>query len=369
MSRWCFESDISLKATIVSSICLVFIVTVLTLSVKQLIISPSKRIKKPIITIYFLSCFFSILYASQLIYLYITGCRHFGYCGINWILYSFVIECVDFMILSRIYFTFNDSILEITKCQKIYFFIAIPLWFIIRVIIAAIYWLSIAAFYLFTPSKMTILIEYIYFAMFVGGVIHHVFINIYGMILFSSKMYALVKMRARSVYHYSNIDKKEIVIFNEQQRKLLHVTAKYMTLLSIAIISTWIALSIAYLPRQHVFPSIPCERNMLFLPDCVINVLCLYLQFPFADKYYRRCCGCFGVCCVWLLIKKASPRLKNEMDLVSNKSKVTSSSVGASDVEINAVLNAAKEIHEAVLDEATEEVLMIPSSSNMDDSA
>ena len=37
--------------------------------------------------------------------------------------------------------------------------------------------------------------------------------------------------------------------------------------------------------------------------DGTINIICLYLQFPFTQKYYNKYCMCFRDCCMYLIAR------------------------------------------------------------------
>ena len=103
-------------------------------------------------------------------------------------------------------------------------------------------------------------------------------------------------MRASSI-NDTHIDPDKIQ-FNESQKKLLYATTKYTTLLSIATISTWMLMLYGILSNITIL-------NQIFLSgiacmDCAVNVICLYLQFPFNKEYYKKYCRCFGDLCACL---------------------------------------------------------------------
>ena len=47
-------------------------------------------------------------------------------------------------------------------------------------------------------------------------------------------------------------------------------------------------------------------------------MICLYLQYPFANKYYDKYCGCFSKCWIWVFTTKTErameKRYKQAMD-------------------------------------------------------
>ena len=102
-------------------------------------------------------------------------------------------------------------------------------------------------------------------------------------------MYALTKMRATSMQSGGSIE------FNEQQKQLLHTTTKYVTLLSLAMLSSWMAILIGVILTASLGFSDEIFRTIIILEnmDCKINILCLYLQYPFNREYYDKYCVCF----------------------------------------------------------------------------
>ena len=126
-------------------------------------------------------------------------------------------------------------------------------------------------------------------------------ISIYCLILFAQKMYKLIKMKSII------IDGNEIKLSVEQE-KLLYISTKYITLLSIAMISTWIALIfvISY-SWLCAFQRIDCISSMemgIHCTDSVINLICLYLQFPFAKNLYNKYCLFCSDCCLYMLTRR-----------------------------------------------------------------
>ena len=69
-----------------------------------------------------------------------------------------------------------------------------------------------------------------------------------------------------------------------------------MLLLSIAIGSTWIAICFGIITNIFGLPGwvLIWATNI----DSVINIIALYLQYPFNRKYYDRYCKCIYSICV-----------------------------------------------------------------------
>ena len=135
------------------------------------------------------------------------------------------------------------------------------------------------------------------------------------MILFAQKMYALTKLRAD---HDENGQ-----IFSKQQRKLLYATTKYVTLLLFAMISSWITILMGAI-ENTLTGDITNLAAPLSNVDCVVNIICLYLQFPFAKEYYDKYCVCFANCCTHLFMNCAKKRIQrskeNNIEIGDNSS-------------------------------------------------
>ena len=165
--------------------------------------------------------------------------------------------------------------------------------------------------------------------------------SIYGMYLFTEKMYALTKMRA------SSLNKGDPDKFNEQQRKLLYTTTKYLTLLSIAMLSTWISgicsipLNVIYSMDNQMADKSTIIDILLLLAciDSMVNIICLYLQFQFNHDYYDKYCTCFGKICTYFLMKRISNEIEKERHEISQNGVILPS---ISNISIPSVPNIIK---------------------------
>ena len=196
------------------------------------------------------------------------------------------------MILSlRLHFTFKDSMFQISKYKRYPMNILVGISFIN---------MNVSILYHFFIGPDTI-----YFIILAIPMIMYFPASIYGMMLFVQKMYALAKMRASSYTNHRGS------VFNVQQKQLLYTTTKYASLLSLALISTFVFHVLVMIEN-----AVTGEGKILSSPmasiDCVINILCLYLQYPFADEFYKKFCICFGKCCLYLLTKHAKRKIQRE---------------------------------------------------------
>ena len=82
---------------------------------------------------------------------------------------------------------------------------------------------------------------------------------------------------------------------NETQLKLVNLSTKYITLFGIGTVVVFISFTfqIAY---HHTFWLYHVHIITTSI-DCSISIICLYLQYTFASKYYKRYCNRLHGCC------------------------------------------------------------------------
>ena len=200
--------------------------------------------------------------------------------------YLVLIGCVLGTLLFRISRTFKDSVLDITKVQKYGFII---LYSITN--ISGICWLSTnrGQFASDRSENDQLLWSILIFI----NIILYSTTSIYGMLVFAQKMYKLSGAPFEIDTMQENFEE-----LKKEQSALFHTASKYLSLLSLAIFTTWITflMNFSYI---HLFdkdwPMIAQQMTrMQYSLDCTINIICLYLQYPFCGKYYDKYCGCFG---------------------------------------------------------------------------
>ena len=178
------------------------------------------------------------------------------------------------------------------------------------IIIASIIFLISAVAATMVEGRDNLFIFYV--SCFVVGAVDYFGSSVYAMVIFTHKMYALSRMRAISINKNNHTENS--IEFNEQQRELLYATAKYVTLLSLALISSWLTW-IIFAINIVIFGDLALVSGNVGMIDVTVNVICLYLQFPFASDYYNKCCICFSDCCLCLLTKQANARLQKSKSI------------------------------------------------------
>ena len=214
---------------------------------------------------------------------------------IYFIAYITVIVCVVLILWLRLHFSFKESMFEITQCQQLFFIICLTIGCIDGIMVTIVR--------IIDSNIILIMI-----AFFIALVIY-LALSIYGMILFSQKMYALTKMRASSHTYYELNDNCNGSGFNQEQKELLYTTTKYVSLLSLAIISTWITFitGLIGVGIEGATDAVPSPMGSI---DGVINIFCLYLQFPVAKGYYDKYCTCLSQCFTYLFMKHATRQIR-----------------------------------------------------------
>merc|ERR1711879_184277 len=76
------------------------------------------------------------------------------------------------------------------------------------------------------------------------------------------------------------------VELNRQQQTYSDLSAKSMMLFGIAIMSSILLFSLMFTVEAE-----SGMRAIFLMIDFCINLWCIYLQFTFAKKQYKKCCG------------------------------------------------------------------------------
>merc|ERR1712154_127163 len=123
--------------------------------------------------------------------------------------------------------------------------------------------------------------------------------------LFVLKMFELTKLQCDQL---PDLDvKAEDISLNSRQEKTLHLAAKYISLFSMASLSSIVSFILHLLPGDY-----EVIGSIAFPIDLCINLFCLHLQFGFADQYYQKWCCCWDSCCTALVHREAKRSIVNE---------------------------------------------------------
>ena len=210
------------------------------------------------------------------------------------ILYNGLLFCILGILFIRLYYTFNDSAFKIPK-YEIYTFILLIITAIISCVISVISRMlpfpePPHGIYLIIHGTSTLL-----------SMILYVGLSVWLIYLFARKMYVLGQSIKLEQSGYK---------MDDRQLKLLYTTSKYISLLSIAILTTWASFILYFAQTFTIDKWTDLGKQMFLLQFCidsVVNNLCLYLQYPWSQKYYKKCCKCcesFWLCILTAKVAK-----------------------------------------------------------------
>ena len=290
----CLNNGIFLIGVLPSSICFVIVVWISIHSWRKLKHAP--KVNAIIKYLHYVLCILAIIIiATRVIasYFCTNNERITAPIGIG----SYYIGglCILATIFMRIYSTFKKSVYKTSKYQNIFL--------IILLFINIINFFATSILFEVFGITMTVGIILVY-----SGIIYCIS-SVYGMSVFSKKMYQLTKNEAS--------DDTQIEL-NRQQLNLMNITSKYISLLSLAVITTWFALGIQLISYLYII-SIDeyegigrCIFSVTVAVDSTVNLICLFLQYPFSKHYYDKYCKGLAKCCASMLITKTTRAMKFE---------------------------------------------------------
>ena len=198
--------------------------------------------------------------------------------------------------LFRLHYTFRESVHRLTSNQLR----------ILSILFISMNIFACACFvfynlYLFDPANFS---QFGYLLMFVasgiGGLLY-IIATIYELYLFAKKLLILTQTSATSM---KNVMDENALKLNKTQTKLLDRTSRYVSLIILAMISSFITIIL--------FISLNTPAIIFSFFDCTVNVICLYLQYPFATKYYDKYCGWINKCLNKILTNNVQKNLERK---------------------------------------------------------
>ena len=93
--------------------------------------------------------------------------------------------------------------------------------------------------------------------------------------------------KSRTVKQVKQFCEEEPIALNEMQEKLMDLSSRYISLFIVASLSSLVTMFSGF------YESISDLRISLFLVpiDCCVNLICIYLQYAFAESPYKKYCG------------------------------------------------------------------------------
>ena len=200
-------------------------------------------------------------------------------------------------LVARLHITFRRSTLQMTK-KTIYFFRFIFILLFIVCITILILTALHTFFGFFKNPKRGIVIWILFWVLFFVGAVM-------AITLFVLNMFELTKLQCDDL---PDLDAKaEDISLNSRQQKTLHLAAKYISLFSMASLASIVCVILHLLPGDY-----QAIGSIVFPVDLCINLLCLHLQFGFADQCYQKWCCCWDSCCTALVHREAKRSILDE---------------------------------------------------------
>ena len=222
-------------------------------------------------------------------------------------------------LVARLHVTFKGSFLQISKYNLYFFVMIFALMFILIIV-----YLIIIALYLFgnmksldrfiEETKLTNL--FLYFGI--------IFIGIFligsgeAIRLFVVNVIELTKLQCGTFPSCDMAEDSKVLplestnlSFNSRQGKLLNLSAKYVSLFSMASLSTILFFILGHFINEIDY--------FIFPFDLSANLFYLSLQFAFADELYHKLCCCWDSCCTAMVHSKASKSILKEYTARNSK--------------------------------------------------
>eukprot|EP01084_Bolivina_argentea_P269790 458601_1 len=208
------------------------------------------------------------------------------------------------ILIYRLYFSFKDSIFTISKTTKcilitlysftLLLFTYISIFYIVLIV-------NLGCSYMYSPSVIL--------SFELNGVPIPIYIltTIITIIIFAKKLLKLTTFRQNTV---SN-QKSKAPSLKTYQIKMIENATRYVSLLTMGIFSTCCSTAFIWiiwmcLIYRGLYEDVTIIIFVVLSIDAVINIIGLYMQFPFSVHYYEKYCKYLHLCWRYLLTKKAT---------------------------------------------------------------
>eukprot|EP01084_Bolivina_argentea_P081022 146737_1 len=166
------------------------------------------------------------------------------------------------------------------------------------------------------------------------GMLLYVIAGILAVMEFSKNLMNLTKTQTNS---FKNVNQIEL---NQSQQKLINQIAKYNALFSLASLTSVIVIIVMFISSVMISSTntgywIIAMVHILTTFDSVINIICLFLQYSFANKCYSKYCNCLDVSWKRIINKQITESIKNEHLATTEIQKLTSQSTDTTTKIVN----------------------------------
>ena len=236
----------------------------------------------------------AVIYNVFILMSYTSHPAYFVFLFIEGFFYGLFFLMLLLTFITRLYLTFNETALKMTKVT-VYVFAIIFVLVFISIILTNISLVS------FTTSSFN---WTFFLCSWLPGFLMCIVGCALAVRLFAVNLSTVAKMQMGPQRDVS--PRAKDISLNDKQQKLLHLSAKYVLLFFTAVFSSafncFLALIVSY-ELRGLFASI----------DLCVNLVCMYLQFAFAAEQYQKCCGYLDSRCRELEMKRMKRTIHKDL--------------------------------------------------------
>ena len=204
--------------------------------------------------------------------------------SISTFIYAFLFLCIWANLILRLFVAFRESAYKMTRTQQRRYF-AVFLFLVLTAFATSVCQLMMLVGEGLTPS--------IWFQ-FALGVLFMVVLAVSSLMAvcsFMAKVSILGKSRTKK--QVKVFCEEEPIALNQMQNTLMDLSAKYVSLFLFASLSSAIAMFSGFYESSS-----DLRISLILVPiDCCVNLICIYLQYAFAENHYKRYCAKLDLCC------------------------------------------------------------------------
>eukprot|EP01084_Bolivina_argentea_P307686 531859_1 len=139
----------------------------------------------------------------------------------------------------------------------------------------------------------------------------YILTTIITIIIFAKKLLKLITFQQNTA-----LDVNKLPSLKTHQKKMIENTTRYISLLTMGIFSSCCVMAFIWIFSRYVW-----IFSLILSIDAVINIIGLYLQFPFSVNHYKKYCKCLHSCWRYILTKNAKSTFMNRHKIVKNEKK------------------------------------------------
>jgi hypothetical protein len=212
--------------------------------------------------------------------------------GMEWLMaitcfvgYVSLLQCVLGVFILRLYTTFLDSPLQLSAVKRVVLgatYLAMVIMWSMQIVVTI--------YIVFVQRRFTenaFVFPLWLWSVMLLTLFLFVVLSLWTVYEFCHKVLLTAKLRSNWT-RTTGLDKKQCEIIN--------VSFKYLSLFLLAASTTLIHFGVFSFCLYHEL-----DPSILVGIDCMVNVLCLSLQFPFTAVFYYRYCRRLDICCRWTM--------------------------------------------------------------------